>query len=146
VRRLLESNSGQAVVEVALVAPLLMILMAGAIDLGRFAQFDAKLASSARAGAQYGSQNLVTAADTTGMQSAAESDVQNQTGITVAATTFCKCADGTATSCTSTACSANHRLLYVNVSSTAIFFPLFRFIFGAGATPRVRTAIMQVGQ
>jgi Flp pilus assembly protein TadG len=144
VRRFTKADGGQAVVEVALVAPLFLLLMAGAIDLGRFAQFDAKLVSSARAGAQYGSQNLVTAADTTGMVSAGQTDVQSQTGITVSASAFCKCADGTAAGCTASACSANHRLVYVNVSASGVFVPLFRAIFGVGATPRVRTAIMQV--
>jgi Flp pilus assembly protein TadG len=145
-RRLVKSDSGQAIVEVALVAPLLLLLALGAIDVGRFAQFDARLASSARAGAQYGSQNLVTAADTAGMSAAGTNDVQNQTGITVAGTSFCKCADGSSTACTASACSANHRLLYVSVSATGTFKPLFKYIFGVSASPRVRTAIMQVGE
>jgi Flp pilus assembly protein TadG len=125
--------------------PLLFLLLIGAIDLGRFAQFDTMLASSARAGAQYGSLNLITADNLTGMTTAAQNDMSNLSGITVTPSSFCKCADGTATSCTATACPSNHRLLYVSVSVTGTFHPLFKY-FSNTATARTRTAILQVGQ
>ncbi len=128
--------------------PVPLLLLIGAIDLGRLSQFDTMLASSARAGAQYGSLNLVTADDLSGMKTAATNDVSNMSGIvvTASASNFCKCADGTSTTCTGNACSSNHRLLYVSVSASATFRPLFHYFVNTGAAARTRTAILEVGQ
>jgi len=52
---------------VALLLPLLLLLLVGTIEIGRFAYYAILVANSARAGAQYGSQSLVTSADTTGI-------------------------------------------------------------------------------
>jgi Flp pilus assembly protein TadG len=127
--------------------PLLLLLLLGAIDLGRLAKFDTALASGARAGAQYGSLNLETADDLTGMQTAADNDMSNLSlsGITVTPSTYCTCL-GSVVSCTATACaSPNHRLLFVSVSVTGTFTPLFRY-FSSTATARTRTASLEVGQ
>jgi Flp pilus assembly protein TadG len=149
IRRLGRSDSGQSIVEVALFLPVFMLLLVGAIDLGRLSQFDTALASGARAGAQYGSLNLITADDSAGMTTAADNDMSNLSltgsSVSVVPSNFCKCADGTTASCTATACSANHRLLYVSVRVTGTFKPLFRF-FTSSATARTRTATLEVGQ
>jgi Flp pilus assembly protein TadG len=130
-RDTLASDSGQALIETALCMPVLALFLAGAIDLGRFAQFDMTLASAAHAGAQYGSQNTTTAAT---------------------ATSYYKCADGSQPSASpsltmagtaSTTCSANHLLLYVSVTTTATFTPLFLF-FMRGNGPYSHTTFMQV--
>jgi Flp pilus assembly protein TadG len=146
-RRFFSSDSGQTIVEVALVAPLLFLLVAGAIDLGRSAQFDMRLASTARAAAQYGSQNLITAADYTGMSTAGTNDGHSWSGVTlnVTGSNFCKCADGSNASCTANACSSNHRLVYVTVTSTANFKPLFNYFFGT-TQARSKTVVLQVAQ
>ena len=61
------NDSGQTLIEVALLLPLLLLLLVGTIEIGRFAYYAILVANSARAGAQYGSQSLVTSADTTGI-------------------------------------------------------------------------------
>ena len=144
-RRFFFSDSGQTIVEVAVVAPLLFVLLAGAIGVGRSAPLDMRFASAARAGAQYGSQNLVTADDSSGMQTAGTNDGHSWTGLTVAGSPFCKCADGSNTSCTANACSSNHRLVYVTVTATASFRPMFNYFFGA-TQPRSKTVVLQVAQ
>jgi Flp pilus assembly protein TadG len=145
-RALKNSDSGQAVVETALFLPALLLLLVGAIDLGRLSQYDTKLASGARAGAQYGSLNLVTADDSAGMKAAVQSDTGSMTGLTISPSTYCTCAGGGGTvACTATACSGSHRLLYVSVSVTGTFKPLFNY-FGGTSVARTKTATLEVGQ
>src|SRR5580692_10049080 len=71
------SDSGQSLIEVALLLPLLLLLLVGTIEIGRFAYYAILVANSARAGAQYGSQSLVTSADTAGITTAAKNDGQS---------------------------------------------------------------------
>jgi len=71
------TQSGQALLEVALVTPMLLLLAVGIIEIGRYAYYSILVADAARAGAQYGAQNLATAADTAGIRTAAENDGQN---------------------------------------------------------------------
>jgi Flp pilus assembly protein TadG len=139
-------NRGQAMLEVALVTPLLLLLLAGAIDIGRLAHYDTLLASGARAGAQYGSLNLITADNTAGMTAAAVNDIPHLTPVTIVSSNFCMCPGSNATvACTATACSTTHRMLYVKVSVTGTFKPLFN-LMAYTQTSRTRTAILQVGQ
>jgi Flp pilus assembly protein TadG len=146
VRRFSQSGSGQAVLEVALVAPFLLALMIGIIDLGRASQFDTQLAAAARAGVQYGAQNLVTADDVTGMENAAKNDAAGLTGISAVASNYCQCAgSASVVTCSATGCSSTHRLLYVTVTASATFHPVFKWLMGGAAT-RSRTATLQVGQ
>jgi Flp pilus assembly protein TadG len=138
-------DRGQAIVEVALVVPFLMILLLGAIDLGRLAQVDTVLASAARAGAQYGSLNLVTADDAAGMRTAATNDAPT-TAIAVTAAQFCTCyGSSTTVTCTATPCSTTHRLLFVTVTASATFNPIFHFTM-KNALALSRTATLEVGQ
>jgi len=137
-------SRGQAIAELSLIAPLLILLLIGLVEVGRFADLSIMVGNAARAGVQYGAQNLVTAADTTGMQNAATADAQNVAGITATASSFCKCADGSASTCQPTDCSANHRLTYVTVTTTGTFTSLVHFAkiqpsitIGSSATMRV---------
>ncbi|MBE7159246.1 MAG: pilus assembly protein, partial [Rhodospirillales bacterium] len=55
-------------VELALLLPLLLLLLVGAVDLGRAFYVAIEVSSAASAGAVYGTQNPT---DTAGMQNAA---------------------------------------------------------------------------
>ena len=98
--------------ELALSLPLLLMMFLVVVETGRAFYIAISVANAARAGVQYGSQNLSTAADNAGMQSAATNDAPNITGMTAVATHFCKCSDGTASTCLATDCAGSHRLLY----------------------------------
>src|ERR1700680_4751475 len=74
---ILLSPSGQSLLEVALLTPMLLALLLGAIELGRYAYFSILVGNAARAGAAYGAQNLVLSVDLTGIQTAANNDFQN---------------------------------------------------------------------
>jgi Flp pilus assembly protein TadG len=53
---------------------LLFTLLLGAVEFGRFAYLAIEIANAAKAAAQYGAQNSITAADVTGMQLEAAKD------------------------------------------------------------------------
>jgi Flp pilus assembly protein TadG len=123
------TQSGQALLEVALVTPLLMLLAVGIIEIGRYAYYSILVADAARAGAQYGAQNLATAADTAGIRTAAENDGQNLTALKVTVQHECGCTGSSISgACPATACaSPNHALVYVKVTVTGKFNSLFKY-------------------
>lgn len=130
----LRSERGQALVELLIVLPLLLLMLVAAVEYGRYAYFSIVVGNAARAGVQYGVQTLVTAAATNGMTNAAYADAQgvaqcsgpptsaSATCIYVSsATQRCECAStGTVVSCfTTSACpSSDHRIAYVQVTVT----------------------------
>ncbi len=66
------SQRGQAMMELAVALPLLMIVIAGAVDFGTGCYIAIEVTSAARSGAQYGVQNAATMIDITGMELAAQ--------------------------------------------------------------------------
>ena len=123
------TQSGQALLEVALITPLLLLLAVGIIEIGRYAYYSILVADAARAGAQYGAQNLATAADTAGIRTAAENDGQNLSALHVTVRHECGCTGSSiGTGCPATACaSPNHALVYVKVTVTGTFNSLFKY-------------------
>src|SRR5580692_8607278 len=95
VARVLVSPSGQSLLEVALLTPMLLALLLGVIELGRYAYFSILVGNAARAGAAYGAQNLVLSGDLTGIQTAADNDFQNNgqniSKLSIIPSTSCGC-------------------------------------------------------
>jgi Flp pilus assembly protein TadG len=123
------AQAGQALLEVALVTPLLLLLAVGIIEIGRYAYYSILVADAARAGAQYGAQSLATAADTAGIRTAAENDGQNLAALRVTVQHECGCTGSSiGGGCPATACvSPNHPLVYVKVTVTGKFNSLFKY-------------------
>ncbi len=92
-RVLCKTDRGGSLVELALAVPILMMLLAGAIDFG-FLWFEGlEVTNAAHAGAEYGSQYPT---DTAGMATAAHHSAANLSGwATPTATYGCECGDGT---------------------------------------------------
>jgi Flp pilus assembly protein TadG len=137
---------GQASVELSLSLPLLLMMFLVVVETGRAFYIAISVANAARAGVQYGAQNLTTAGDNAGMQAAAANDAPNLTGMTAVATHFCKCSDGSASTCLSTDCASSHRLLYAKVTTSAPYTPLITFM---GILPTMTVpgkAVMRVVQ
>ena len=137
---------GQASVELALSIPLLLMMFLVVVETGRAFYIAISVANAARAGVQYGSQNLTTAGDSAGMQTAAINDAPNIVGMTATATHFCVCSDGTASTCAATDCASSHRLLYTQVNTSAPYSPLIHFM---GILPTMTVpgqAVMRVAQ
>ncbi|HWB33611.1 MAG TPA: TadE/TadG family type IV pilus assembly protein [Acidobacteriaceae bacterium] len=118
-------ENGSALVELALVVPVLSLLLLGSAEFAILAYDDIEVSSAARAGVAYGSQSTSTASDLTGMQQAALSDGGNVPGMTATAIQFWSCSNApsaqssTKPSCTGTA----HVLHYVQVKTQAIVTP-----------------------
>lgn len=123
--RLLDER-GASMVELAIVMPIFVLLLLGAVDFGRAYYLSMEVTGAAQAGAEYGMQNPT---DITGMQAAALMDAPNVTNTPAATATYgCECSDGTSysASCSTTpSCAANNLVYRVNVTVTATYTPLF---------------------
>lgn len=142
-------KSGQAATELALVAPVLAVMLVGAADFARAFYFNQQVVAAARAGAQYGSQSVTTAADTTGIRAAALANGINVSGLT-ASSSFCTCQSPPPTgqtACATGYCSgANSQSTYVTVTTTATFITLVNYPGIPHSTTMSGKAIMQIQQ
>jgi Flp pilus assembly protein TadG len=150
------AQAGMAMIEFALVLPLLMLLLLGAVEIGRLAYFAIEVGNAAHAGAQFGALSLTNAVNTTGMSNAATDDGQNSIStLTInGAQTVCTCWNGstqvpspaTHAAC-GTACTTGGRsITYVRVSVQGTIPALFDY--GALGLPNswtvTRVATMRV--
>jgi Flp pilus assembly protein TadG len=124
------SESGQALVELGLVAVLIMVpLLIGAGEFARAAYAYIEVSNAARAAVQYGAQTHATALDTAGMLTAARNDYAfDPANLTLVQSSYvCTCSDtGSTVSCTDgTACSGAHVELTLTVQTQAVFNPGF---------------------
>ncbi len=122
-------DAGASLVELALLTPVLLLLSLGVIEYGRYEYFSILVANAAREGAQYGSQNLGTAADTPGIQLAASQDAQSLSELTVTSVEQCGCTGSALSStCPASGCTApGHPLVYVQVTASATINSLFNY-------------------
>ncbi len=128
----LKSARGAAVIEFALIAPVLLLMVVGAIDIGTFIYQKMQLQSAARAGAQFAIQSDASISDSAGIANAAQiASELDFTGVTLTTTQFCACSDGiesavdTSGSCTGTCAGGEFPGLYVRVNLKGDFTPLF---------------------
>lgn len=143
------AENGSALAEMAIIAPLLVLLLIGLMEVGRFGNYTILVGNAARAGVQYGAQNLITADDTAGMQTSATNDGQNITGLSAVASHYCECADGSASQCLATDCPNSHRLVFVKVVATGTMPSLTNFAALPASLRTItvsNTAIMRVAQ
>ncbi len=126
--KIVDSEQGTALVETAMIVPLLMLVLAGAVDFGRAYYLANEIAGAAEAGAAYGAQNIT---DTTGMVNAATYNAPDVKGLnTPTASWGCECSDGTksSASCTTppTGCSYNV-VYYAKVNASVTYSPWLPF-------------------
>lgn len=122
---LLRANSrGIAAVEFAFLAPVVLLLLAGATDLGRAIDSSIRLENAARAGAQFA---LRAPNDTAGIRAAAEAGAGPGATVTVTRPP-CQCPTAAGANGAVVACNANcttGMASYVRISITRPFVPLF---------------------
>jgi hypothetical protein len=146
-RRASRSERGSSLVESALVAVFVLVpLLIGAIDFGRACYVAIEVANAARAGAQYGSQNMVAMVDTAHMISVAESEAPDvslscgagKNACWVAtypkAVWGCECSNnssplGGTLNSTACSCPSGHAVQFVLVTTKVTYTPMFN-IFG----------------
>jgi hypothetical protein len=145
----LTGDTGQALIELALTLPVLVLILLGAAEFARFAWAAIETANAARAGVQYGAQTQITASDNTGMQTAALNDGVNLTGLTATPSHSCACASAPSTPvlCTGASGSCTGLILeYVQVNTTSTIKPLFNWPALPKTFTANGTAIMEVEQ
>jgi Flp pilus assembly protein TadG len=156
---ILRRQSGQSLVELALLTPLLLLLLIGTVEMGRYAYISILVANAARAGAAYGAQSLPQSADPTGIQTAANNDFQNNglitSSLTVTSSTSCGCDNGgviTSAGCnnppnlTAGTCTAGHWVVMVSVTASGTFTSLFQYPGIPQSLAMTHTATMRVVQ
>lgn len=116
-------QDGNSLIETAFVLPVLLLLLAGAVDIGRAFRAAMIVNQAASTGAAYGIQNP---SDTAGMQLAAKTDTSTLVTVVPAATYGCECPDGTSISCSPQAScpSLMNSVYYVEVDTTATYTPM----------------------
>ena len=133
VRARWRTDAGGALVELALVLPVLILVFVGTVDFGRVFYASQSLTNAARAGAQYGAASPAQSGDFAGMEATAVA-ATNTTGITAAASRLCQCASDTgvfsattpvANTCTAPAAvscpGGGHLVITVTVTTTKTF-------------------------
>ncbi len=130
------AQTGQSLLEFALLLPSLCLLLIGVVDLGRAAYMSIVVSHGAAAAVQYGAQNSKTAADSAGMKTAATQDASVVQAANVTATTKCGCDYGTGASCnplptgacdSSLSCPGGQVVQCVQVTTNASFDSLLQW-------------------
>lgn len=148
-KSLFQDDRGGALVELALTTPLFVLMMLGAIELGRIAYFAIEVENAARAGASYGSVNIGNANNISNIQQAAKNDAPDISDLVVVSpgsTCVCEtlntttgtpsfnpgsgttsCTSSTITSCTAESSSSVQSVIYyVTVSTQATINPIVK--------------------
>jgi Flp pilus assembly protein TadG len=123
-RRLAACERGSSLVEVAVFLPVLLTLLLGIVDFGRAYYQANEVAAAAHAGALFGSQNP---SDTSDMETVANDNAPDVSGVSSTAAWGCECSDGTSASvscATTPSCSGTTEVYYVKVTTTATYSPL----------------------
>jgi hypothetical protein len=142
------AERGQSVAEIALVTPMLLLLVIGTIEIGRFAYYGIEVANAARAGVQYGAQSLADSKDLAGITLAARHDAPEVSSLSVTSQDRCACSNSPAdyVGCPARACAPGHALVFLEVETTAKIQPLFRYPGLPSTFNASGQAIMRVAQ
>ena len=146
-RRRFWAARGQSYVELAFALPVLAVILVVAADFGRLFYTYLGVINAARAAAQYGSNSVITAADSTGMVAAAKQDGANISNLTITAS---QCTCGTATAsisaCSSSYCTDDPQVNYIIVNAQAPFSTITKYPGVPSSTTLKSQAVMQVQQ
>jgi Flp pilus assembly protein TadG len=138
------SRRGQAVVELALTSPFLLLFTLVASDACRVYFTSIAVNNAAKAGAQYGARTLAQSGDIAGIEAAAIADAPQVYGISANANVYCECPDEPGNfSCSSTITCSDKRA-YVEVDTSATFHTLIDYPGIPDAIPISGQAIMRV--
>ncbi|HWA95152.1 MAG TPA: TadE/TadG family type IV pilus assembly protein [Terracidiphilus sp.] len=142
-------ESGQALIELMLTIPLILVILGGALELARISYAAIVVTSAAKAAVAYGATNTTTAADSAGIQLAAQSDASNlpsSAGFNVTVYPLsCVCRTTTTTTAMA-ACSdscSGYTIETLTVKTNASMSPLFNFPMFTGKTFNLTSTVSQ---
>lgn len=115
--RLRRCRRGTSAAEFGMIAPVMVLLLAGLVDLAGAMQQTIRLESAARAGAQYA---MGFPEDTAGIITATAAAIGAGDGTVAVVPAYCACPGGgtTAVSCDGTPCDGAPAAIYVEVQIT----------------------------
>jgi Flp pilus assembly protein TadG len=147
-------ESGQALVELGLLLPMLVLLLLGVVEIGRYSYVGILVANAARAGTAYGTQNLSKSVDTNGIILASRNDFktngQNPASLAVTSAVTCGCDSGgtvTTSACTGVGagtCATGHWVVQLSVTASGTFNAVFNSSFLPASITVRRTSAMRV--
>jgi hypothetical protein len=140
------SATGTVSVELAFFIPVAAAMITGAVEFGRLGLEQVRIASAARAGAQYGIYDLSSAGDIAGITEAVRLDADDvNNSLNVTAVQLCRCPDGTEQACNIACSDGEYAPMYVEVQVTEAVDLWFGFpgvpssiTLAANASMRVR--------
>lgn len=118
-------DEGQALIEVSIAVPILLLVFVAAAETARIAYASIEVMNAASAGVQYGTENVTAAADSGGIQIAAQNDAANITLDSVSSQTSCICSNANACSTTGTPCPGASAETVLTVKTQTTFNPGF---------------------
>ena len=140
-RKKARDESGNAVVEFALIVPVLLIMVLGLVDAGRAIGANVRLGNGVTAGLRYALSDGYATAD---IQAAALTASRYADGeITLDINRFCECPDGTAVVCTDT-CAAGFKRIFVQVDMTRTQPTVFSYPILGDSITVSRTGSLQI--
>jgi Flp pilus assembly protein TadG len=120
---------GQALIELALALPVLLLLTVGIIEFGRVAYYSIEVSDAARVGAQYGAQSMADAANIINITQAIQNDTQDVPGginpPTASLSCVCPGSGSVAGACPAAGCT--YPIVYVTVTTTYPLNTLFQY-------------------
>lgn len=133
---------GSSLIEVSLVLPILLLLFAGIVDLGRAIYYSEVLTTAAGASAVYGSQNP---ADITGMENLVNADAAQVPGVTATASYGCECQDGSSmtSECNPEPVCTNGTVYYVTVTASTHYTPMVHWPGVPASIPLAASSTMR---
>jgi Flp pilus assembly protein TadG len=147
-------QSGQSLIELAFLVPLLLLLALGVIEVGRYAYIAILVGNAARAGTAFGAQSLPQSVDTVGITNAANNDFQsngqNVSNLTVTSSVSCGCDSSgavAAAACTgfgAGTCASGHWVVTLSVTASGTFSSLFSYPGIPASITVSRTSTMRV--
>jgi len=127
-------EGGGSLVEFALILPIMMAILFGMVDVGRWVFLDIEVASAAHAGAQFGSVSLANANNSAGITAAARNDAPDFPSLSVTpviSNCWCPATPGTVVGCgtyTTNPCTNNtFPIVLVQVSTQGTYTPWISF-------------------
>ena len=142
---LFRQRAGNVTIEFGFVILFMVTLGVGAYDFGNLGYQKIALTSAARAGAQYGAQDLVTAAHTDGMVQAARNDAAD-TGalLNITARQYCTCPTQGEVSCNILCDDDSFSYMYVEITAEDQIELLFPYPYVTSPQSVASTNTMRV--
>lgn len=126
IKKFIRSESGAAAVEFSFIAPILLLLMVGLMDMGMYIRDRMKLEQISRAAVDYIMQG--------GQEDNIQTDVltyydsENAESYTITPERVCTCSDGATQDCSAMSCShGDYSRQYVQVTVDRTFTTLFPY-------------------